>query len=320
MDTLRTDICSMKEILLDGPCYQSDDQLLLDYREIEVGEGASIRLTKGFAPEGIRLEHVTPPGEHQAMFNFCMKGRQYFNITGNYLPTEADPGKCNVLLLPGETFTTRTEANGEFATASVFISLPKYLSILGDSVELLPQNFRTAAERDNLCYFKNHIWHPRIRQIVFQMLNEQFSPFAGRIFLESKMLEIVAVMLELEHRCAENQQFIPKRDEEKLRYAREILERDIANPPSLSRLARLVGSNEFALKKGFKTLFGAPVFRYLQQLRMARAAELLCSTDQQVSEIALAVGYENMSAFTRAFRQEQGVLPSEWRKTPFRHT
>ncbi|MBK9335992.1 MAG: helix-turn-helix transcriptional regulator [Lewinellaceae bacterium] len=87
----------------------------------------------------------------------------------------------------------------------------------------------------------------------------------------------------------------------------------------MSHLARLAGTNEFALKKGFKQVFGVPVFQFLQKLRMAKAAELLQTSEYQVSAVALAVGYENLSAFTRAFRLAHGVPPSEWRKTPFQH-
>jgi AraC-like DNA-binding protein len=309
----------MKEILLTGSYFQSDEQLLLNYREIGIGESASVRLTNGFSPQAVHLEHHAQLTEHHVSFNFCLKGSQQFELTGNYLPTKANPRQCNVLLLPDEQFSTRMDVIGEFSAATFFISLSKYLDILGESVEILPKNFLIAAERRNLCYFKNHDWSPRIRQIVSQMLHEQFSPLAGHIFLESKMLELIAVLLEMSHRTAESQCFIQKRDEEKIRHAREILEQDLANPPSLHRLARLAGTNEFALKKGFKQLFGMPVFQFLQQLRMARAAELLRTGEQQVSEVALAVGYENVSAFTRAFKQKQGMLPSEWRKTPFRH-
>lgn len=308
----------MKEILLDGSYHHSDDQLLLNYREIGIGENASVRLTTGFSPQTVHLEHHAPFQEHQVSFNFCLKGNQQFELTGNYLPTRADPRQCNVLLLPDEQFSTRMDVSGEFSTATFFISLSKYLDILGESVEILPKNFLNAAGRRNVCYFKNHDWHPRIRQIIGQILHEQFSPLAGRIFLESKMLELIAVLLELEQRATESQCFIPKRDEEKIRHAREILERDLANPPSLNRLARLAGTNEFALKKGFKQLFGKPVFQFLQELRMAKACELLRATDMQVGEVALTVGYENVSSFARVFRQECGLLPSEWRKTPFR--
>lgn len=309
----------MKEILLTGPFRQSDDHLLLDYRELGIGEHAMVHLTSGYAPERVHLEHHKILAEHHVSFNFCLKGRQQFMLTGNYLPTKADPRQCNVILLPDEQFSTRMDVSGEFSTATFFISLSKYLDILGESVDLLPKNFLIAAERRNLCYFKNHDWHPRIRQIVVQMMTERFSPLAGRIFLESKMLELIAVLLELDHRASEQQQYIPKKDEEKIRYVRDLLEQHLADPPSLSRLARLAGTNEFALKKGFKQVFGMPVFQFLQQLRMARATELLRTGESVISEVALAVGYDNLSAFARAFRQTHGMTPSEWQKTPFRH-
>ena len=309
----------MKEILLTGPYHQSDDQLLLDYREISIGDKASVRLTKGYAPQKVHLEHHAPLAEHQVGFNFCLKGRQQFTLSGNYLPTTADSRQSNMLLLPDENLSTHMDVAGEFSTATFFISLSKYLDLLGASVEVLPKNFLIAAERRNLCYFKNHSWHPRIRQIIIQILQEEFSPLASRIFLESKLLELIAVHLELDHRASADQDFIPKKDEEKIRYARELLEQDLVNPPSLSRLARLAGTNEFALKKGFKQIFGLPVFQFLQKLRMTKALELLYTGEQQVGEVALAVGYENMSAFARAFRQTHGISPSELRKTPFRH-
>lgn len=309
----------MKEIMLQGSTFQSDETLLLNHSNIRIAEGASLHLTSGFSPDGILLEEKIPLSEHQAVFNFCLKGKQSFTLTGNYLPTAANPSHSNMLLLPNETFTARTESQGEFVTATLYISLSKFLSILGDSIEMLPKNFLNATEKNNVCYFKNHTWHPRIKQVVAQMQQHQFSPFAARIFLESKMLEIIAIMLELQHRAAESPQFIPKKDEEKIRYAREILEQDLANPPTLAHLARLIGSNEFTLKKGFKAIFGTPVYRFLQQLRMERAAELLQTTSLQVSEVALSVGYENVSAFTRAFREVYGALPSTMRKTPFPH-
>lgn len=309
----------MEEILLNGSCRQSDERLLLDHREINIGTGAEIRLTSGFAPQPVCLKHDLVLQEHQVGFNFCLKGKQQFALSGNYSPTQADPAKCNILLLPAERFSTRMELVGEFSTATFFIPLAQYLDILGENAVVLPKNFLIAAERKNLCYFKNHDWDPRIRQVLNQVMHRQFSPLSNRIFLESKMLELIAVLLDMDHCTAEKRATISQKDEAKIRHAGEILVQRLADPPSLSGLARLVGTNEFALKKGFKQVFGIPVFQYLQQLRMAKALDLLCLPEYTVGEVALAVGYDNFSAFTRVFRQTHGVTPSDWRKTPFLH-
>lgn len=310
----------MQAFQLSGSLFHSDKNLLLNHREIRINEGVSVNLTTGFSSDGIYLEKQLPLQEHQAVLNFCIKGKQLFQLTGNYLPAAADQRNFNMILLPKETFTSNIETQGEIAIGTVYFGLSRFLGLLSDTVESLPKNFLLAAESQNLCYFKNHNWHPKVRQLVMQMLAEQFfSPVAGRLFLESKTLELIAVILELGKRGSESIQFIPAKDIEKIHHAREILESDLANPPSLSGLARMIGSNEFTLKKGFKAVFGAPVYRFLQKIRMEKAAELLQQGDMLVGEVALTVGYENFSAFSRAFHKEYKILPSHIQKTPFRH-
>lgn len=312
----------MNLLVLSGSQTISNPNLLVRHRQIEVCEGTTLRLTSGFSLNGIHLKDQFDCDGPQACFNFCLSGKQNFELTGNYTPAAADSRHPNVLLLPKETFSVATESAGEFATVFLSISLKKYLSILGDAADMLPRNYQIAAETDNLCYFKNYDWQPRLRQVLNQLLREDWqSPLSQRIFYESKMLEIIALMLEMQHRAgATLGQFLPKKDEEKIRHARQILEQNLANPPSLAQLARQIASNEFTLKRGFKLLFGMPVFKFLQKLRMERAAELLLDSQLQVAEIAEAVGYENVSAFTRAFSEEHRILPSDLRKTPFRHS
>lgn len=309
----------MQAISLDGNQLISNENMLLKHRELNNGNGVQLFLTSGYAPQGVFLEQKTDWSSHQATFNFCQKGRQFFNLRGNYNEAQADETHCNAILIPSTECNIQIEAIGEFSAATLFFDLSKFLALLGDAADMLPKNFQIASEKQYQCYFKNHTWHPRMKQLITELQTTDFSPLTERLMLESKVLEIVAIMLEMGQRQTAQQQFISKRDEEKIRYACEILKGDLVNPPGLAQLARLIGSNEFALKKGFKAVFGAPVYQFLQQLRMDRAQYLLLNTDQQIGEVAIEVGYDNLSAFTRAFRQRHGMVPSEMRKTPFRH-
>lgn len=47
---------------------------------------------------------------------------------------------------------------------------------------------------------------------------------------------------------------------------------------------------------------------------MTKAKELLRNTKMSISEIAFAVGIENLGYFTRRFKQQEGVTPQEYRK------
>ena len=69
-----------------------------------------------------------------------------------------------------------------------------------------------------------------------------------------------------------------------------------------------------AFSKYFKDQTGQNVMDYTIHLRMERAKELLRTTALPLKEISEAVGYYNISSFTRRFKLNQGITPSEYRK------
>ncbi|MDE2031612.1 MAG: helix-turn-helix transcriptional regulator, partial [Pseudomonas sp.] len=59
---------------------------------------------------------------------------------------------------------------------------------------------------------------------------------------------------------------------------------------------------------------GTTPYRYLLRLRLERAATLLRQNTLPLSDIALAVGFNDQSALTHAFRAAYGMPPAQWRK------
>lgn len=110
----------------------------------------------------------------------------------------------------------------------------------------------------------------------------------------------------------------PERDlpgAEKIRKARTILNREYANPPTLPVLAQQLGISETQLKSGFRSLNGTTVMQYCISKRIEAAKLLLRENRHSISEIGDIVGYEDHSAFSRAFRRLNGCTPQEWRRT-----
>lgn len=68
------------------------------------------------------------------------------------------------------------------------------------------------------------------------------------------------------------------------------------------------------LKLCFKGVYGTTIHHYLKECRINAAKRLLQESDQSILEIANAVGYENGSKFTSAFKEATGVTPSAYRK------
>jgi AraC-like DNA-binding protein len=102
---------------------------------------------------------------------------------------------------------------------------------------------------------------------------------------------------------------------EKIRQAGIILNREYANPPALPALARHLGVSETQLKSGFKSVNGTTVLQYCINKRIDAARLLLNENRHSISEIADIVGYQDHSAFSRAFRRLSGCSPREWRQT-----
>jgi len=63
-----------------------------------------------------------------------------------------------------------------------------------------------------------------------------------------------------------------------------------------------------------KRQIGETFLRFLNEVRIRNACSLLVSTDMNVSEIAMEVGYSTFSSFSRAFQDQKNMSPSAYRK------
>ncbi|AZC37127.1 AraC family transcriptional regulator [Pseudomonas chlororaphis] len=82
---------------------------------------------------------------------------------------------------------------------------------------------------------------------------------------------------------------------------------------SVERLAGLVNQSRSNLAQRFTHLVGQSPMRYLMHWRMQLAGQRLQTSSLRISQIAEQLGYESEAAFSRAFRREFGVAPSEYR-------
>jgi AraC-like DNA-binding protein len=102
---------------------------------------------------------------------------------------------------------------------------------------------------------------------------------------------------------------------DKIRRARTILGMEYANPPPLPELARQLGISETRLKSGFKSMNGTTVMQYCIHKRIEAARFLLKENRHSISEVGNIVGYEDHSAFSRAFRRHCGYSPKDWQRS-----
>ncbi|WP_375475223.1 hypothetical protein [uncultured Nostoc sp.] len=103
-----------------------------------------------------------------------------------------------------------------------------------------------------------------------QILHCPYQGLTRKMYLESKVLELVSFKL-ADRVAAPTEKLLRLQQIDRIHHARDILIRNIGNPPSLIDLARQVGINEYTLKRGFRQIFGTTVFGYLHDYRMEQA-------------------------------------------------
>ncbi len=149
---------------------------------------------------------------------------------------------------------------------------------------------------------------------AMQVLVDQFFivPYSGKAKMLFFKSHITALLSHYFGQLALDQTSnIPDHERQKLQLAKTILSENLETPPSLSELARQIGLNTFKLKKNFKEVFGVPVFKYLQQMRLEKAHDLIKSNELSVQEVAWDVGYDSISSFSNAFMKKFGYRPSD---------
>jgi len=80
----------------------------------------------------------------------------------------------------------------------------------------------------------------------------------------------------------------------------------------LAAIARLSAGH---FSRSFTRSFGVAPFAYVAGRRLARAQELMLTTNEPLSQIGLACGLCDQSHLTRLFRRHVGTSPNVWRRT-----
>jgi len=96
--------------------------------------------------------------------------------------------------------------------------------------------------------------------------------------------------------------------------AKLVVAADLSRRWTLAEIAAEVGGSPVYLTQLFAELEGMPLYRYQRQLRLARALALLGSRDD-LTDLALELGFSSHSHFSTAFRQAFGQSPSAFRRS-----
>ena len=118
-----------------------------------------------------------------------------------------------------------------------------------------------------------------------------------------------------QHAPIENirQKVIDKKQQELLDKLTHLVVTNMQNPHfSVDNLCLELGMNRTKLYSFAKQATELTLANYIRKIRLDKAAELLKTTDKLISEVCYEVGIDSPSYFTRAFKEQFGVSPSEY--------
>jgi len=152
-----------------------------------------------------------------------------------------------------------------------------------------------------------------LNQLVTKQTNESLRP----IFIKGKVYELLSYYFssptEIEN---ESCPYISNEETlSKIKHAKQLIIKEMNNPPSLPNLAKEVGLNIKKLKTEFKEVYGAPVFTFLLNYKMELAKNLLLEQQLNVNEISIKLGYSTSSHFIAAFKRKYSITPKQFSKS-----
>jgi AraC family transcriptional activator of pyochelin receptor len=259
---------------------------------------------RGQAADGMVRLHFGLRGDYSV--NYPEIGRSFDLVGGHHNVLFAQPFDLE--------FVNKTPSLETFGVQFPVEQFIAYTA--GASDELSQFCDRVAAGKASILFDEWAPITPAIEATIRQIRETEYEGATRDLFVLSKSIELLVQSIEA-HKVPTGDAYLKTAsDRERVVAARDLVNTRLTDPPSLSEVAKLVGLNEYKLKRGFKEMFATTVFAYLTEQRLELAKRSLLDTEKTAAEIAFDLGYATPQHFHNAFKKRFGVTPNSMRKTP----
>ncbi len=98
-----------------------------------------------------------------------------------------------------------------------------------------------------------------------------------------------------------------------IKTAKKYIEENYSRDISLDDVSRVVNISPYYFSKIFKDESGSNFIEYLTSVRIEKAKDLLLNSDKSMKEICLMCGYADPNYFSRSFKKNVGLTPTEYK-------
>ena len=153
----------------------------------------------------------------------------------------------------------------------------------------------------------------RVRSIIEELIHKYTAREEGyELSVKGNLLRLLSLLFRYEIREVDVPQ--KKLNYESIAPALTYIAEHYTNDISLADLSDRCCMNRSYFCRQFHELTGKTAMAYVNEYRLAKAKALLLTTQDSISEIAVATGFSDNSYFTRKFKELFGVSPSSMRR------
>jgi AraC-like DNA-binding protein len=244
-------------------------------------------------------------------FHFCIKGHGDFLFNeGNYVFNVKEEHSI-LLYNPQRDLPINLKLQPNTWIISVIISIKKFHSLFSldaDHIHFL------SPENSTKKYYDTGVINPSMAVVLSQISTSNIHESMKALYLKGKVYELLSLYFNknVDTDIEQCPFLIDEDNVRKIRLAKELILKNISEPPSLHELSEEIGLSLNKLKEGFKQLYGDTVFGYLLDHKMEEARRMLASNSYNVNEVGLKIGYSTSSHFIAAFKKKYGTTPKKY--------
>jgi AraC family transcriptional activator of pyochelin receptor len=231
----------------------------------------------------------------------------------------AHGGMAGIGYFPGRAGIMEALDGKTLKVLHVHITPERLNRMVGTDIAAMPPNLRPIIEgATRKDYLAKSSMDPGIQVAALDVFNGRYHGIPQCLYLEGKAMELISLQLSRLISVevnTKNSVPLSRNEKDRILAAHDMLVSDLSAPPSLTELADHFCLSQNKLQTGFHELFGRSVFECLREYKMQKARQLFTRAEMNVSQVAWAVGYTNVSQFTKAYKKRFGVLPKHYRRS-----
>lgn len=194
---------------------------------------------------------------------------------------------------------------------AVHIPLEKWIAFTESKWEMLDE---IVANESPWILFENMT--PKFSALIKDIFSYRNLEVGKKGLISAKSIELTTqFFIQLYKRHTDQEKYgIPDVELSSLFEIRKLLTESIDDPPDMETLSRSFAMSSSKLRTNFKKVFGMPPYQYVLTERLNEAYRLLESSSRSLTDIALSLGFNDQSHFTKSFKKSFNCLPSSVRQ------